>query len=376
MDKLINIRPEIDHLYVHIPFCPQLCDYCAFYSEKGDAQKVNRFLDALIREAQIVSERLVLRPKTIFFGGGTPSALSVSQLDKLLNALSELTEGFSGVEEFTIEMNPATVSTDKAKLLRDYGVNRISMGVQAFDDDTLNMLNRVHDSNQVIKSYEILRSAGFMNVNLDLMFAVPGQTLNQWVDTLEKTLSLGPDHLSCYCLTYEEDTEFWNRLESGKYSVNEDLEVEMFIKTRDILLNHGYEQYEISNFAKMGMECRHNLSYWRGKDYLGLGPSAFGTIGFLRYQNIANTDIYCDRIEKTGMAYESTEELTAKLRQRERWMFGMRTMEGVAIGELNDFREQMAVFIEQEIVEERNGRLLLTPAGRLFADEVASIFAE
>lgn len=310
-----------------------------------------------------------------FFGGGTPSALSVAQFDKLLGALRNLRGLFDAVEEWTIEMNPATVSADKARLLRDYGVNRISMGVQAFDDDTLKMLNRVHDSAQVIRSYDILRAAGFDRVNLDLIFAVPGQTMAQWEQTLRKAMSLDPDHMSCYCLTYEEDTEFWNRLQAGRYSVDESLEAEMFLRTRHLLREAGFDQYEISNYAKPGLECRHNLAYWNGRDYAGWGPSAFGTVRALRYQNVANTDIYCERIEQLGAAVEFTEALDGDMRQRESWMFGLRTRDGIDAEAVQQrYPGQMAPFIGQGWVEIRDGRLTLTESGLLFADEVAGIF--
>lgn len=368
---------SVEHVYVHIPFCPQLCDYCSFYSETGDVKRINRFLDALIAEAQIASEKMKINPRTIFFGGGTPSALSVSQFDKLLNAFAGIFKGFEGVEEFTIEMNPATVSLDKARLLKSYGVNRISMGVQAFDDETLKMLNRVHDSAEVIKSFAILRQAGFTNINLDLMFSVPGQTMSQWLDTLKRTLDLGPEHLSCYCLTYEEDTEFWNRLQAGKYFVNEELEAEMFVQTRRILEeDYGYSQYEISNYARDGFFCRHNMAYWQGKDYLGLGPSAFGTLRHLRYQNVAHTDSYSQRIETMGSAVEFTEELSPRVRQRERLMFSLRTSQGIPADELDSYHEQIIPFLEKGWLEQSNGKIALSGEGRLFADEIALIFAE
>lgn len=375
MEGIAQFRTAVEHLYIHIPFCPQLCDYCSFYSEKGDAAKTGRFLDALIAEAQMATGKMEVRPRTVFFGGGTPSALSVAQFDKLLGALRNLRGLFDAVEEWTIEMNPATVSADKARLLRDYGVNRISMGVQAFDDDTLKMLNRVHDSAQVIRSYDILRAAGFDRVNLDLIFAVPGQTMAQWEQTLRKAMSLDPDHMSCYCLTYEEDTEFWNRLQAGRYSVDESLEAEMFLRTRHLLREAGFDQYEISNYAKPGLECRHNLAYWNGRDYAGWGPSAFGTVRALRYQNVANTDIYCERIEQLGAAVEFTEALDGDMRQRESWMFGLRTRDGIDAEAVQQrYPGQMAPFIGQGWVEIRDGRLTLTESGLLFADEVAGIF--
>ncbi|MDX2226888.1 MAG: radical SAM family heme chaperone HemW [Verrucomicrobiae bacterium] len=364
------MRP-VEHLYFHIPFCPQLCDYCSFYSEKGDASKTQRFLDAMVAEVREVATRVNLQPKTVFFGGGTPSALSVTQLDFLLGQLHDIIPSLPHTREWTLEMNPATVSLDKARLLRRHGVNRISMGVQAFDDHTLKMLNRVHDTAQVIKSFHILREAGFDNVNLDLMFAVPGQTLAAWEETLEKTLALKPDHLSCYCLTYEEDTVFWNKMKSGQFAPDDSVEATMFVRTREILAAHGFDQYEISNYALPGRECLHNLAYWHGAEFAGFGPSACGTLGHLRYQNVSNTDLYCDRVERHECLHEFSEELSPKTRLTERLMFGLRTREGVPLSDLPHFEETFRHHLADNLVVTDATHLRLTPRGRLFADEIA-----
>jgi len=219
---------RISSLYVHVPFCAQKCAYCAFYSEPAGGELVNRYVAALIREMEIVADDVrppVLRStaaeggRTIFFGGGTPSLLNLRQWNQVLRAMERL--NLLGAEEFTVECNPATVSADKAKLLRDFGVNRISMGVQSLDEALLDRLGRVHSREMVFKSFDILRRAGFDNLNMDLMFAIPGQTLKIWRATLDEALALGSEHLSSYEVIYEDDTPLFAQLQAGKFDVNE-----------------------------------------------------------------------------------------------------------------------------------------------------------
>jgi len=222
----------IEHLYAHIPFCPKVCPYCSFYKEASDRNKTRAFLEAMLAEAE--KHAPSLRPRTIFFGGGTPSALSTSQLEFLLGGLRERID-FSAVAEWTLEMNPATVSLEKARALLALGVNRISMGVQSWNEDILKTLGRVHNAAQARRSYEILREAGVPNVNLDLIFGIPGQTAEQWRDTLEQTIALGPDHISAYCLTYEEDTAFFESLRRGEMRENEDHDADFFHLADELL---------------------------------------------------------------------------------------------------------------------------------------------
>lgn len=366
---------SLEHLYFHIPFCPQLCDYCSFYSEKGDASKTRRFLESLILEVRQAANQYTLQPRTIFFGGGTPSALSVSQFELLFAALEKYIPGWRQREELTVEMNPATVSLDKARLLLSLGVNRISMGAQAFDDQTLHKLNRVHDADRIVSSYEILREAGFQNINLDLMFAVPGQTVPEWKATLSRALELRPDHLSCYCLTYEEDTPFFERMKAGQYTPEDDTEADMFRWTHDTMESQGFVHYEISNYARPGFECRHNLSYWRGRDCLSFGPSACGTLGTLRYKNIPDTDEYCRRVEQGESLHSFTETIDPTLRRRERLMFGLRTSEGISREESSPWRQELEPYFDKQWLVESSDRIRLTPAGLLFADEIATVFA-
>ena len=237
----------IRSLYIHIPFCPKICPYCSFYKEASDRNKTQAFLDAVLMEAKAIP----FQPETIFFGGGTPTALSSKQLDDLIRGLYACLD-LSQVTEWTVEMNPATVSLEKADLLLSLGVNRISMGIQSWDSTLLTTLGRVHTAAQAERSYGILREAGFSNINLDLIFGIPGQTPQQWQDSLKKTIALNPDHISAYCLTYEEDTEYFLRLGKGIYRQDTETDAALFETTMSLLEESGYLQYEISNYAPPG----------------------------------------------------------------------------------------------------------------------------
>jgi len=364
----------IRHLYVHIPFCPKVCPYCSFYKEASDRNKTRRFLDAVLAELDRQQARWPLQPETIFFGGGTPSALSTSQLEYLLSGLRERLD-LSRLVEWTLEMNPATVSLEKAAVLRQLGVNRISMGVQSWDPKLLEVLGRVHTTAQAERSYEILREAGFENVNLDLIFAVPTQTREQWVATLKKTIALRPNHISAYCLTYEEDTAFYRRFQNGEFTQDESWDAELFELTIDLLSGAGYEQYEISNYAQPGLECRHNLAYWLGADYLGLGPSVFSTVGTERWQNLADTAEYSRRILDTTespVAFSETVDRTT--RRSEAIAFGLRTSYGVPLELLGGWEEKVNEYLAEGFFVRSGDRIRLTRKGKMVADTLAETF--
>jgi oxygen-independent coproporphyrinogen-3 oxidase len=363
----------IRHLYVHIPFCPKLCPYCSFYSEISSSHKKQQFLNAMLAELDLRQREFELRPETIFFGGGTPSALSVSQLEYLLSEMRARLN-LSELKEWTLEMNPATVSLGKAEALRELGVNRISMGVQSWEPALLDVLGRVHSAEQAERSYEILREAGFENVNLDLMFAVPGQTRKQWEQTLAKTISLQPDHIAAYCLTYEEDTEFFTRFKEGEFPQDDERDAELFELTMDMLEGAGFQQYEISNFARDGRECRHNLAYWLGEDYLGLGPSAFSTVANCRSQNVPDTENYCHKIEANESAITSKEILDEATKLAEKFVFALRTSRGAPLNKTSLPNPQLDEFYELGLVTSSDNRLVLTHKGRLFADTIAEAF--
>ena len=356
----------VSHLYAHIPFCPKVCPYCSFYKEASDRNKTQAFLDAMLKEAEQHAGRL--RPETIFFGGGTPTALSTSQLQYLIGGLRERID-FSGVKEFTIEMNPATVSLEKAAALRTLGVNRVSMGVQSWDPGLLETLGRVHSAAQARRSYEILREAGFDNVNLDLMFGIPGQTLAQWRESLSETIALQPDHISAYCLTYEEDTEYFVRMTRGEYRPDETLDADLFEVTMELLGAAGFEQYEISNYSRPDRECRHNLAYWLGADYLGLGPSAFSTLQNERWKNVSDTSEYIRRIDGGAEAADFREALDAETRKVEQIAFALRTNRGVPTSLLP--ADKAAQLVAGGLLRQESARSYLTHHGKMLADTVA-----
>ncbi|HEY5744139.1 MAG TPA: radical SAM family heme chaperone HemW [Terrimicrobiaceae bacterium] len=359
----------IPHLYVHIPFCPKVCPYCSFYKEASDRHKTRDFLDALLREAEIHASKL--KPETVFFGGGTPTALSTPHLQDLIVGLKERID-FSEVREFTVEMNPATVSLEKATVLRALGVNRVSMGVQSWDSELLATLGRVHTAHQARRSYEILRAAGFDNINLDLIFGVPGQSREVWRATLRETVALEPNHISAYCLTYEEDTEYFARFSRSEYRSDPSLEADLFETTIDMLESAGFCQYEISNYSRAGRECSHNLAYWLGADFIGLGPSAFSSSSKDRWKNISNTAAYIAAIEAGCDPADFREALSDRARQGECIAFSLRTNRGVAVDLLP--KTQAEEFAAAGLLVSDGRQWQLTRKGRLLADSVAEAF--
>ena len=382
---------RISGLYLHVPFCAQKCAYCAFYSEPSKGDLVNRYVAALLRELEIVADDL--NPKTIFFGGGTPSLLNLHQWEQILQAMERL--NLLGAEEFTVECNPATVSADKAKLLRDFGVNRISMGVQSLDESLLDRLGRIHTRDTVFKSFEVLRHAGFDNLNLDLMFAIPGQTLDIWRATLREALALGSEHLSSYEVIYEDDTPLFAQLQAGEFDVDEDLACAMYEEMIACATPAGLQQYEIANFARNHSEprtpnserpffaCRHNVNYWRGGSFYGLGPSATGYVRGVRTKNWSNTQLYCEQLEQGTRAIESREELPPLKRAGETAAFGLRMNTGWPFEEFQratsfDLRNEWSADMNQ-LAGRGWGEISpdgfhLTRQGLRFADSAAELF--
>ncbi|MBI3848694.1 MAG: radical SAM family heme chaperone HemW [Verrucomicrobia bacterium] len=400
----------ITSLYVHVPFCARKCEYCAFYSEASNGEIIDRYVRALIRELELVAAEL--KPRTVFFGGGTPSLLNLRQWEKILKTMERL--DLLGAAEWTVECNPATVSLDKARLLRDYGVNRISMGVQSLDETLLERLGRIHTRDMVFKSFDTLRAAGFDNLNIDLMFAVPGQTMSIWRDTLTEVMALGSEHLSCYEVIYEEDTPLYAQLQAGQFDVDEDLACGMYDELIERGAQAGFVQYEIANFARdtrgengvlarwsnedpaivpsitpslhhsiPTRACRHNINYWRGGSFYGLGPSATSYVRGVRTKNWSNTQRYCQQLERGARAIESREELSPLSRAGEIAAFGLRMNAGWPFAQFqqiagNDLRREWSDEMNQ-LVGQGWGRIdhhgfRLTRAGLRFADSAAELF--
>ena len=394
-------RPAVASVYVHVPFCAKKCSYCAFYSEASDGDAIHRYVAALIREMETIGP--FLRPRTIFFGGGTPSLLNLAQWERILSSMDRF--GWLGAAEWTVECNPATVSLEKAKLLRSYGVNRISMGVQSLDEQMLERLGRVHSRAMVFKSFDILRRAGFDNLNLDLMFAIPGQTMPIWRATVQEALAMQSEHLSCYEVIYEEDTALYEQLRAGQIEPDEELACAMYEDLIERAAGAGFEQYEVANFAqarRRGPEqpaaqrdsdfndpqipvlaCRHNVNYWRGGSFYGIGPSATAYVAGVRTKNVANTREYCSRLEQGKSPVDSREKLAPLARAGETAAFGLRLVAGWPFEHFHqvtghDLRQSWADELTQ-LTRQGWGRVAadrfqLTPQGLRFADAAGQLF--
>jgi oxygen-independent coproporphyrinogen-3 oxidase len=361
----------IRHLYFHIPFCPKLCPYCSFYIELGAKNKNREFLDALLRDVDRAAEKYALRPETIYFGGGTPTSLLTGQLEHLLGGLRERLD-LTALREWTVEANPATVRAEKARLLRDMGVTRVSLGVQSWDDALLKTLGRVHSAAQAEETYGVLRESGIAAVNVDLMFAVPGQRPSQWRATLEKTIALKPDHISSYCLTYEEDTAYFQKLAGGDFRQDVERDAQLFEETMDVLTAGGFAQYEISNYARPGCESQHNRAYWLGADYLGFGPGAFSTVGFSRWENVRDTAGYTRGVLGGADITGFREQLSADMRAGEIAAFRIRMADGIPEAELGRWSTAIAEFQTLGLIERENAEVRLTRRGKLLADSFTS----
>ena len=316
-------------LYVHVPFCRVKCGYCDFYSQVGGPETFEPLVEALLAELDTRVVRPGLAVETIYIGGGTPTVLPIGLLERLLGALRDAGRGIRTTEgvrqkgfppelgcgkgfphqrphqlvEFTVEANPATVDDCKAALLAECGVDRVSMGAQSFDTGELAVLDREHRPADVAASIEILRRAGLTRFNLDLIFGVPGQTVASWLGSLRAAIDLEPEHLSCYGLTYEAGTPLHARREAGRVrAVDEDAEAEMYLATMETLEAAGYRQYEISNYARPGRECRHNLRYWHNLPGVGLGPSAASYLDGRRWRNVPDTREYVRLMQQGDVA--------------------------------------------------------------------------
>jgi putative oxygen-independent coproporphyrinogen III oxidase len=368
-----NKLNPIRHIYVHIPFCARICPYCAFYKDLLDRSQTQRFCEAVLCELQERTRVFDVVPKTIYLGGGTPTSLSTSQLEFLLGGFHQRLD-LSALAEWTVEANPGSVSPRKAALLCKLGVNRISLGVQSWDNSLLKILGREHNAEQAEQSFHILREAGCSNINLDLMFGLPSQTVQQWQQTLEKTVSLRPDHISAYCLTYEEDTEFFLRQSRGELKANPDTDADFFELGMSTLEQAGYEHYEISNYARPGFSSVHNRAYWSGEDYVGVGPSAFSTVGMHRWQNLSDYRAYADRTLLGQSLTAATENLTTEMKRAERIALSLRTRDGISSMELEPFVRETDEFIMLGLLRESNGKFLLTQKGKSLADSVATAF--
>jgi oxygen-independent coproporphyrinogen-3 oxidase len=356
-------------LYLHIPFCHRVCPYCSFYKHTPGATSIASFVDALAIEA---GNRLKSPPRTIYLGGGTPSMLSPSHLRRLFEELHAKID-FSTLDEVTMEANPATFDLAKAKLFRDLGVTRVSLGIQSFTPHVLEILGREHSVQQASEAIRILRQAQMPSINIDLMFSIPGQSEDDWRSTLEHAIALEPDHISAYNLTYEEDTTFFESLRRGEMRENEDHDADYFHLADRLLEAAGFDHYETSNYARPGHHSSHNRGYWHGEDYLGLGPSAVSTLAGHRWKNVPDTALYVAQVTSVGHALTESEPLDAEASRLERIALGLRTREGISLDLLDIKAQERAHHLADEGLARIDAdRLILVHHGRALVDPIAA----
>ena len=362
----------VRRLYVHVPYCHKICPYCSFYKHLPGEGNLAGYAEALLAEARLLrAGPAPLALETVYFGGGTPTLLSRSVLEGLLPELAEVLD-FSRVAEWTMEVNPRTITPEKAGVMRQAGVTRVSLGVQAWDVPTLTTLGRDHTPAQAEEAWHILRAARFPVVNADLMFSVPGQSHSAWEETLDRTLALRPDHISAYNLTYEEDTEFFEKCQAGQFAVEEDRDEVCFATAMSKLGAAGLEHYEISNYSRPGFESRHNQGYWAGDDYAGLGPGAVSTIHGQRFKNIENTTLWQQGALAGSPLRIEHEDITAGKWLCERLALSLRTKCGLPLAWLSSTGDAINRLCEEGLVEMTDDCLRLTHRGKFVADGVAA----
>lgn len=365
--------------YVHIPFCTQICYYCDFSKVFIKNQPVDAYLQALIREFRSYD---ITELRTLYIGGGTPTSISAVQLDYLLTELSR-DLNLNTLEEFTIEANPGDLTVDKIEVLQKSAVNRVSLGVQTFNDKHLKRIGRSHNDAQIYSTIDALKTAGFQNISIDLIYALPGQTMDDVRSNVAKALSLNIPHLSLYSLILEHHTVFMNKMRRGKLHLpTEDLEAEMFEYIISEMERNGFEHYEISNFTKPGFESRHNLMYWDNVEYYGVGAGASGYLDGIRYRNRGPIQHYLKGVSE-GNARLSEEVLSKNEMMEEELFLGLRKKEGVSIGKFEQkfgtsFEKRYGQIVQElqsdGLLKENNGFIQMTKKGLFLGDTVAEKF--
>jgi oxygen-independent coproporphyrinogen-3 oxidase len=368
-------------LYIHIPFCISKCHYCDFYSLTSISAAPD-FLDALSKEMEMYRNRFNFFD-TIYIGGGTPSLLSPQQLESILISVRKNFDLIS-TPEITVETNPADLDQSSLELMREIGINRINIGVQSFDEKILKFLGRRHSVKQAISAVEASRKAGFHNIGLDLIYGVPAQDIESWLDTLKQAVAFSPEHISCYQLTLESKTPLGIRYQAGEFSIpGEELQYEFFMKTSEFLEDAGYIHYEVSNFA-LGTEytSRHNQKYWDHSPYLGLGPSAHSFRNNRRWWNHRSLDRYLAAISAGNLPIEETEILTMEQLRLEALYLGLRTKKGLSLQDFEnryhydlftEKREILDKLKEEGFISIQDGHLYPTQTGLAIADSLSLI---
>ena len=364
--------------YLHIPFCTSICDFCSFYQKVPRRDEVERYLNGM--ELELKSCSLDRRVDTVFWGGGTPGLLMAKDLQRLGCAMLEkITQP---PIEWTVELAPSKVKKEKLEVLRDLGVTRISMGVESFSDRLLETLGRKHRHRQIYRAIDIINHFGFENLNLDLIFSIPGQTVDDWISDLKQAMRIAPQHISTYCLTFEEDTALFARLSGGKiFKKPKEEDASIYEETRTTLEDAGYHQYEISNYACDGFECLHNKNTWRLYDWIGFGPSAASQYDGRRFANVASLEQWLDGLEKGQPIIIDGLELTSEMLAADCLIFGLRMNEGVDVQSLQCRFSDIDFCMLQPLWKKLsndcylefldNKYIRLTTRGRLVADSIA-----
>ena len=342
-------------IYIHIPFCKSRCKYCDFFSTTH-LEKQSQYVDALLVEWDCRKDELNEEIKTIYIGGGTPSTLDCETLYRIVQCYSALNP-----QEFTLEANPGDITTEKVQAWRAMGINRLSIGIQSFDDGLLQLIGRRHTATQAQQAVSIAQTAGFDNISIDLMYALPSQTMEQWQHDVAKALQLGVQHISTYGLIYEQGTVLTTLLEHGVIeAVDEDTEMQMYDYLVEELIANGFEHYEVSNFALPNYKSKHNSSYWNETPYIGLGAGAHSYNGKTRKWNVSNIDTYIEQTVAHNLQPEQ-EVLTEEDRHTERVMLGLRTNQGITIDEIRMRNAQP--YLEQGLLRQKGNRLVATTKG-------------
>ena len=371
-------------LYIHIPFCRQKCAYCDFYSLPRSEEKMDAYTAALLRHIEEVAPRTAAhRVDTVYFGGGTPSYLGPDRLTKLLRTLRKRCP-VARDAEITLEANPDSACDVKAlRALRRAGFNRISLGVQSADDGLLRAIGRIHTFAQVQEAVAAVRKAGFKNLSMDLIYGLPGQTMQQWEDTLAAVIALAPEHVSCYGLKVEEGTKLWTYKDCANLP-DDDAQADMYFYAVETLEQFGYHQYEISNFAKDGYICRHNMKYWTGDEYLSFGPCAASDFAGKRFTIAPDIEKYMEGVLNKGAILSECETVPMRERAGEYLMLRLRTVDGVEEGEytksfLLPFEPLEEVFqklSKQDLCKNVSGRWRLTPKGFMLSNSIIVLLLE
>lgn len=367
-------------LYIHIPFCVTKCKYCDFNSFKIDLNEKIKYLNYLGEEMKLYKEEIKNREiDSVFVGGGTPSILNENEINILFEKIKE-NFNIKSNAEITMECNPGTLTLNKLKVMKKSGVNRLSIGLQAVQNHHLKYIGRIHTFEEFEKNYHDAKQMGFDNINIDLMYALPNQSREDWMESLEKVVKLNPTHISAYSLILEENTELFKMYERDEFNLlEENTDIEMYEYTIDYLKSHGYNQYEISNYAKDNFECKHNVLYWKCEEYVGIGASASGYFNGIRYNNICELDNYEKMILEGEKPIEWEEKLSIKDEIEESIFLGLRMNEGIQISDFKekynfDFEKEYKNEIEKlskmELIEIDNNLMKLTQKGREISNSV------